>query len=137
MITLAPEILRALLISAAVGDVRQLQDLLTENGLNETDLLPQSLPPAPKAKSLGRFRYAGQTVDVALAGDLKGLLCCSVGGGFFLHVDQEDGSFRDHAWRHSDAVVTVPECSDICIYKMSDGTFVLDHAPATLGLNPI
>ncbi len=63
---------------------------------------------------------------------LKGILCRSVNGAYFIRARKSDGSEQDYDIAHSDLLIEVTD-EDAYIYRRK-GHLVIDHSPATLGV---
>jgi hypothetical protein len=82
-----------------------------------------------------QIRYGKQVARVKSADGVEGMLIRSLGGKYLFRVYQSDGAFTDYVLRHSDLCVTIHD-SDAAFYSV-DERHVLDHAPATLGLEEV
>jgi hypothetical protein len=63
------------------------------------------------------------------------LLYSSLLKTYFFRVYSDDGEFVDYDIAHSDLCVTITD-PDACFYRHGDRD-VLDHAPATLGIEHV
>ena len=63
---------------------------------------------------------------------LKGILCKSIDGEFFLRTYNEDGTFNDYGIRHNDLEIQILD-DDAYIYE-KDGDLYINYSPKTLGI---
>ncbi len=82
-----------------------------------------------------QVRYGDKTATVTRADGVEGVLCRSINGRYFFRVYHENGDFTDYGLRHSDLTVMIRD-SDAAFYKLGD-RYLLDHTPATLGLEEV
>lgn len=53
--------------------------------------------------------------------------------GYVFRIYHKDGGFTDYDLRHSDLEVTICD-KDAVFYELDNGSKLLDHSPATLGI---
>lgn len=82
-----------------------------------------------------QVRYGKQTTTATSADGVEGVLCRSLNGRYFFRVYHDNSNFTDYELRHSDLSVIIHD-SDAAFYKVGD-RYLLDHAPATLGLEEV
>jgi hypothetical protein len=82
-----------------------------------------------------KIRYGDKVATVENADGVEGVLCRSFDGRYFFRVYHDNSDFTDYELRHSDLSVIIHD-SDAAFYKMGDH-YLLDHAPATLGLEEV
>lgn len=86
----------------------------------------------------GNTHALGGTIDsttmkVTSANGVTGILCSSLGGGYFFRVyDHDANTFLDYELSHVDLQVTIND-DDASFYD-GDGVLMLDHNPLTLGI---
>jgi hypothetical protein len=86
----------------------------------------------------GNTHALGGTIDsttmkVTSANGVTGILCSSLGGGYFFRVyDHDANTFLDYELAHVDLQVTIND-DDASFYD-GDGVLMLDHNPLTLGI---
>ena len=67
------------------------------------------------------------------ANGIEGCLIRGHDGTYYFRVYDADHNFRDYDVMHSDLSITITD-SDAYFYR-EDGVDILDHAPATLGID--
>ncbi len=82
-----------------------------------------------------QIRYGKQVAGVSSADGVEGMLICSLGRKYLFRVYHGDGAFTDYALRHADLCVTIHD-ADTAFYTVGE-RHILDHAPATLGLEEV
>jgi hypothetical protein len=65
---------------------------------------------------------------------VEGCLIRGINGEYYFRVYDADHNFVDYDLAHSDLSITITD-SDAYFYR-KDGVDILDHAPATLGIDP-
>jgi hypothetical protein len=64
---------------------------------------------------------------------VEGCLIRGINGEYYFRVYDADHNFVDYDLAHSDLSITITD-SDAYFYR-EDGVDILDHAPATLGID--
>lgn len=85
-----------------------------------------------------QFIYGKQPSQVTPAGGIKGILCHSGNGKYFLRVpdkNNKDG-YIDYALMHDDLSVTIDPSELASLYSNKNGNF-LDHSPQVFALKPV
>ncbi|MCE7983248.1 MAG: hypothetical protein DYG89_18905 [Caldilinea sp. CFX5] len=82
-----------------------------------------------------QVRYGKQIATVKSADGVEGILIRSLNHRYFFRVYHGNGDFTDYDLRHFDLAVTICD-SDAAFYQVGD-RHILDHAPATLGLEEV
>lgn len=82
-----------------------------------------------------QVRYGDAIATVKNADGVEGVLLRSLNGRYFFRVYHDNGDFTDYGLRHSDLSVVIHD-SDAAFYKIGD-RYLLDHTPATLGLEEV
>lgn len=87
-----------------------------------------------------RYHYGTAIASVLPADGIEGILCYSNAGNYFLRVADQSApdGFRDYDFCHSDLKVRIID-SDCALYSLEGESdrLILDHAPATLGLEEV
>lgn len=68
------------------------------------------------------------------ANGLRGTLCRSFGGEYFLRVSRDNGGFDDYWLMHYDIDITIADTT-AWMYESADGDKILDYCPQTLGIS--
>ena len=73
------------------------------------------------------------TEIIGKLGKKEGILLRRIDGATFFRENKEGGGFTDYEILHSDLSIIIND-DDACIYK-NEGQLIIDHSPATLGIN--
>ena len=73
-------------------------------------------------------------MTVTKATGVEGCLIRGINGEYYFRVYDADHNFVDYDLAHSDLSITITD-ADAYFYR-EDGHDILDHAPATLGIDP-
>lgn len=90
---------------------------------------------------LGRYRYGTQLATAYEAEGVRGLVLAlgraAPDAIFRVRDPDQPSGYRDYDWRHCDLGVRIADGYEVAFYHLDDGTCRLDHAPETLGLEPV
>jgi len=89
--------------------------------------------------AVNRAAHVGRSVKGATMNPIKltrqkGILCRDLNGDYFLRTTEPNGETRDYTIHHSDLSVEILD-DDAYAYQSGE-RWILDHSPATLGIEP-